>query len=116
MSVFQFVRQHKALSLAFLLATVVTIFFLIRTTVSFVYWSNPDYVDQPIAGWMTPLYVSKSWDLPPDVVANALSLERSFGVGRTTLDQIADQQGRDLEALIRDFSIAVETFRTNADE
>lgn len=116
MSVRQFIRQYKALSFAFALALVVTILFLIRTTVSVIYWSDPDHVDQPFAGWMTPLYVSKSWNVPPEVVANGLSLERGFGVGRTTLDRIAAEQERDLDALVRDLEIAIETFRDTIDD
>ncbi len=113
---FQFVRRHKALSLAFSVAFILTLVFLFRLTASAVYWSDPQRVDQPLAGWMTPRYVSRSWSVPPDIVAGILELERNGGAGRTTLDQIADMQNCDFDALVIELETAIRAFRKNRDE
>ncbi|NNE78872.1 MAG: hypothetical protein HKN18_01245 [Silicimonas sp.] len=112
----QFVKQHKWLSFAFALAFVITLVFLIRLTASVVYWSDPRHVDQTIAGWMTPRYVSRSWSVPPEVIAEALDLERSGVMGRTTLDRIAAQKNLSFEALVKDLNSAIGTFRGSLDE
>ena len=116
MDMLQFVKQHKALSLAFALAIIATLVFGARLTASMIYWSDPEHIDQPLAGWMTPRYLSKSWGVPPDVVATALTLERSGGEGRKTLAQIARQKDQDLDTLILDVTSAIEAFRNTPDE
>jgi hypothetical protein len=67
-------RAAPFLTLAFAGALVLTIWFAGRFVAQAVYWSDPAHLDQPIAGWMTPGYVARSWDVPPEVVAPALSL------------------------------------------
>lgn len=112
----QFIRRHKALSFAFSIAFVLTFVFLFRLTASAVYWSDPLHVDQPIAGWMTPRYVSKSWSVPPEIVANVLGLEKDGGARRITLDQIANKQKREFDSVVSDLDSAIAAFRKIQDE
>lgn len=113
---FQFVRRHKALSFAFFVGCLLTFMFLVRFTASVVIWSDPARMDQPIAGWMTPRYVAKSWEVPPDVVAAALGLERGGSARRATLDHIADLQERNFDDLVQALESEIEAFRANVNE
>lgn len=110
-----FVRHHLGLSLAFLLACLLTVVFLVRLIVATVVWSNPDNLDQPIAGWMTPRYVVKSWQVAPEVVAGALDLKGAAAGRMVTLDEIAARQGRPLDDLLRDLDAAIARSRGQGD-
>lgn len=112
----QFLKQHVFLSLAFAAALLLTLVFLVRFTVSTVVWSDPDRLDQPIAGWMTPRYVSRSWQMPPEVVAGALGLEKDGSGRRLTLEEISIEQDRDLEELVQDLEAAISDARDRGDE
>jgi len=112
---FQFIRSHALLSAAFALALAATLFFLGRFVVSTAVWSNPELREQPVAGWMTPRYVTKSWRVSPEVVAAALSLEMDGTGRRITLEEIAASQGRSLEDLIQTLETALRDARSVTD-
>ena len=63
------------------------------------YFSDPAHREQPLAAWMSPRYVAKSWGLPPEVVADVMQLTPDHR--RITLDQVAERQGISLEELQR---------------
>lgn len=96
---------------AFLAVSALAVFFAIRTVTMAVYWSDERHLDQPLAGWMTPRYVSRSWDLPPDIVAGALQLDRTEKPGRQTLADIARDRGVPLDALIAALKTAIRAHR-----
>ena len=85
-------RQHKALFLAFSLAALVTVFFLIRAVVFFVYWSDPAHRNLPLEAWMTPRYIAYSYDLPLEDVGELLGIEAGAEF-RPPLESIARKQG-----------------------
>ena len=72
-------REHRLVFLAFVAALALTALFTIRAAVFAVYWTDPAHRDQAIEGWMTPRYVAHSWDLPRDVVGEALGLDPGGG-------------------------------------
>ena len=111
-----FLRKHPRLSLAFVLAILATLFFLVQFTISSVRWSDADRLDQPIAAWMTPRYVSRSWNVPGSVVANAVGLDMDGTGRRITLEELADMQGRDLEDLMRALDAAIAFARAGSDD
>jgi len=63
------------------------------------YFSDPAHREQPLAGWMSPRYVAKSWGLPPEVVADVMKL--APGHRHTTLDQVAARQNITVDELQR---------------
>jgi len=63
------------------------------------YFSDPAHREQPLAGWMSPRYVAKSWGLPPEVVADVMQLTPDHR--RITLDEVAARAGISLEELQR---------------
>ena len=109
-------KRHTILRLAFIAMFAVTLFFAFRLTVSTIVWSNPDRIDQAIAGWMTPRYIAKSWQLPAEVIAEALGLSLDGTGRRVTLAEIADLQGRDLGDLIRDLEAAINASRAGSND
>jgi hypothetical protein len=61
-------RQRPFLVSAFVLATLLTLFFGGRLVVQAVYWSNPAHHNQEVQGWMTAGYIARSWHLKgPDL-------------------------------------------------
>jgi hypothetical protein len=91
-------RRHRLLTIAFLLAGALTAYFAVRLAASWIYWNDPAHRDVEIAGWMTPRYVAHSWRLPPELVADALDLERRAGRPLTLAD-IAAERGLTVEEL-----------------
>ncbi|MHA6326346.1 hypothetical protein [Roseivivax sp. CAU 1753] len=112
----QFIRNHALLSTGFAVSLAVTLVFLVRLIVSTVVWSDPDLIRQPIAGWMTPRYVAKSWQVPPDTVATALGLDKDRTGRRLTLEEIAAAQGRSLDALRLTLEAALQASRDDTDD
>lgn len=95
---------------AFVLAIALTLFFGIRMIMGAIYWADPRHIDQPIAGWMSPGYVSMSWQVPREVVADALTLEP--GAGRPPrLEDLAEQRGVPLETLAAQIEAAIQAHR-----
>ena len=47
----------------------------------------------PVAAWMTPRYVSRSWGLPPGTLWDALELPRDLPRGPIRLAEIAEEKG-----------------------
>jgi hypothetical protein len=103
-------QRHRWLLLGFLAALALTLFFAGRAAVFAVYWSQ--HRDEAIAGWMTPGYIAHSWQLPPEVMGEALGLAREDGEGRRlTLAEIADDRGVPVETLASEIEAAIVAFR-----
>lgn len=91
-------REHRSLFLAFSTALAVTVFFAARMVFFTIYWADPAHHDQPLEGWMTPRYVAHSYDLPPELVREALELEPEIGK-RRTLAEIARESNLTLDEI-----------------
>lgn len=102
---------RRGFKLLLVLAVVAMLFFGIRLTMMAVMWHTPSTLQDPIAGWMTPRYVSRSWQVPPDIVAAALALEPDGNGRRVTLTELAEEQGVDLDTLIGTLTAAVAAYQ-----
>ncbi|MDE9448886.1 hypothetical protein J3R80_00200 [Aliiroseovarius sp. Z3] len=91
-----------------------SVFFGVRTTTSWIYWTDPAHIDQPIEGWMTPRYVAMSWDVPRDVMMNALRIDRPED-GPPNLARLAEARGVTLDALIAEIEAAIAAHRAAPD-
>ncbi|WP_296424819.1 hypothetical protein [Yoonia sp.] len=111
-----FTRRHRTairrlLITVLALALLGTTFFAVRLTTATAVWTDPARQFEPIAGWMTPRYVAMSWQVPPEVVGAALSLEQD-GMGRKiTLAELADLRGVPLHSLTGDLTTAIAAYR-----
>jgi hypothetical protein len=104
-------RAHRWLLLGFLAAVALALFFGVRAVVFSVYWAG--HRDEAIAGWMTPRYVAMSWDVPPEVVGEALSLPRDGTGRRVTLTEVAAAQGVSVGALAGELAGAIAAYRAD---
>ncbi|MCK0143540.1 hypothetical protein [Aliiroseovarius sp. F20344] len=89
------------------------VFFGARSITSWIYWNDPAHIDQPIAGWMTPRYVAYSWQVPRDVMLEALALGDNDPKGRN-LKRLAEIKGMSVEYLIKEIELAIANHRTNS--
>ncbi len=103
-------RDHKLLTIAFLLAGTLTTFFAVRLVASWIYWNDPAHRDLDIAGWMTPRYVAHSWRLPPEILAETLDLGPPAG-SPPTIAELAAERGVTVEDLARQIEAAAEAHR-----
>lgn len=106
-------RDNKALLAGFVLALAVMLFFAVRTTMFWIYWADPAHRNQAIEPWMTPRYVAHSWDVPPQVVGEALGLES--GGPRITMADLAAREGISLDALVERVMAAILAHRAARD-
>ncbi len=101
------------LSIAFVLALALTVFFGVRMTRTAIYWADPRHTDQAIAGWMSPGYVAMSWSIPRDAMVEMIGQQPGNGRPQP-LDRIAAERGRPLETLIAEIEAAIQTYRDTA--
>lgn len=107
-------RARPLLTAGFVIALAATGFFAVRLALFTLYWSDPSHAAQPIAGWMTPGYVAKSWDVPRNVVGNALGLPPEPGQPRKTLNDLARDRGLQTSELIAALEAAIAAHRARA--
>ncbi len=100
-------RHNRLLVLAFLVALSLAVFFglgALRHAHDF-----KTIPDQTIQGWMTPRYVSHSWDLPRDTMIETLDLQPESG--RFTLEELAEDRGIPVAVLIERIEAAITRHR-----
>ena len=106
-------REHRLLVLGFVLLLALSIFFAvgaIRQARDF------DVAqEQPIAPWMTPRYVARSWDVPRETMMEILGLEAG-NPRRRTLADIAAEQGVTVEDYIARIEAGIAAFRAGRGE
>lgn len=56
--------------------------------------------NQPVASWMTPRYISRSWRIPPGDVIEALKSPRPAPDGPMSLRELAEFRGVPLEQVL----------------
>lgn len=80
---------------------VVALAFLVWFATAFVrealYFSDPAHQQQDLALWMSPRYVGKSWDLPPEVIVQTMELDADNA--QPTLKEVTADLGISLEEL-----------------
>lgn len=101
-------RTNRLLVIAFAVALSLTIIFGVRTAAFYIYWSAHQNV--PVAGWMSPGYVAKSYRVDVEVVRAALGLDLQSR-DRRPIGRIAAERSLPVEQLIRDVNEAIEAAR-----
>lgn len=91
--------QHRVLLLLFCLLLGASGLFGFKTVRAALYWADPAHKEQPLAGWMTPRYVARSYDLPPEYLDEALFLDPQQAPRRISLDEIATRNSVTLDDL-----------------
>lgn len=90
-------RRRPGLALGLLVALMLAGFFLVRSVAVLSGW-GPD-PERPVEGWMTPRYLVRIYDLPPDLVAETLGIAAG-SAPREPLEAIARRRGIPLADLL----------------
>lgn len=101
-------ERHRLVLLMFAGSLVLTAFFIVRMIVFTVHWSDPLNRDLAIEGWMPVRYVAQSWDVPPEVLGQALEL--TPGV-RMTVSDIANERSTDVATIRAELMAAIAAWR-----
>ena len=107
---------RRALLAVLALALIGTLIFAVRLATSTALWRDPPQPNEPIAGWMTPRYVARSWDVPPEVIAAALALEHDGSGRKITLAELAAQRGTDPATLTAELTLAITAYREQSND
>ncbi len=108
-------HRHRLLLSAFVLTTLIALFFATRFLISVLYWSDPAHRNQPLEGWMTIGYVAHSYDVPRDRLTEILQLappDDKDRKARPSLERIARDRGQTLDALKAEIHAAILTLRS----
>lgn len=89
-------------------------FVAVRTAAFWIYWSDPAHREQAIEGWMTPGYIAHSWQVPREVVLEALDAPVPGPNGPMTLQELAASNGVTVEELIAAAEAAIAEFQVRA--
>lgn len=103
--------RNRLLTFAFGLALVLVLAFGVRVATGWLGWRGQS--DPPLADWMPMGYVARSWDIPREVLAEALGIPPG-SAPRRTLAQIAADRGETPEALIARIEAAIAAHRAAA--
>lgn len=98
------------------MALVGMVFFALRLSMAASVWQIPAAHDDPLAGWMTPRYIVRSWDIPPEILAHALGLDPDGSGRRVTLSELAIEQGTDLDRLIADIDTTIAAYKAQQND
>lgn len=89
-------KEHRLLCLAFSAAVAVTSLFLIRAVFGMLYWADPKHQDRELEPWMTPRYISMSYQLPRIEVLEALGIKEGEVFRPMTLRKISAHTGAEI--------------------
>ncbi len=103
-------RDAPYLTVGLGLSLLVAAVFAVRLMLGVLYWSDPRHQDMPIAPWMSPRFVALSWDVPPEVVREALDLTREEA-RPGPLKELASRRGVPVDVLIRDLEASITRHR-----
>ena len=94
-------RDHPYAALGFLLAVVVTLFFLGRMVSTALYWHDPAHHNESVKPWMTVGYIAKSWHVDPRQIDQMAGFPGPRDHGPWTMRQIAEQRGVPVDVIIK---------------
>lgn len=104
-------RPHTLLRLAFFLTLFLALAFALRLGVGIVYWNANQA--RPIEAWMPVGYVARSWEVPAEVLAEALGIEPGT-LPRQSLERIASQQGMPVSEAVARLQAAIDAYQSTS--
>ena len=84
-------QKHRLLLVGFSLASMVTLFFLVRFSLSLFYWSN--HQDTQIEAWMPVGYIARSYDVDRDWLMQQTGLPAEQYRPRLSIEDAARNAG-----------------------
>jgi hypothetical protein len=101
-------NRHRILVSMFAAAAALTLFFLVRMIVVTIHWSDPGNHDLAIEAWMPVRYVAYSWDVPPEVIGEALGIATRANM---TIADIAKSRNSDVATISDEVMAAIAVWR-----
>jgi hypothetical protein len=108
-------QNHPFAVSGFVLATAVTLFFIVRIIVSALYWANPAHHNETVKPWMTVGYIAKSWDLDPRQIDALAGLPGPEVHGPWTIREIAEARGVPVQQVIDQVNATLAELRSQND-
>lgn len=108
-------RSHRVLFIVFLVALSLTVLFFVRTIVFTLHWADPAHQEQAIEGWMPIRYVARSWDVPPEVLVEALDLTAGERP-RLTVAEIAAERNESVAEIAASLRTAIVGYRDDLND
>ncbi len=96
----QLFKNHPFAATGFLLATAITLFFIVRIVTSAIYWADPAHHNETVKPWMTVGYIAKSWGLDPREIDILAGLPTPKDHGPWTIKEIALARGVEVQVVI----------------
>jgi hypothetical protein len=96
--------RRAPLKLAFIVTMVLALGFALRLAIGVLYWDANQA--RTIEAWMPIGYVARSWEIPPNILAEALGVEPG-ALPRESLERIAAQQNLPVSEVIARLEAAI---------
>lgn len=109
----RFWQAAPVATVVLVIALAAAVVFGARTVAFTIYWHDPAHRQQQIAGWMPPGYVARSWQVPTEVVLDAIG-EPNL-TGRTSLAEIARRRGVPLDTMVSEIETAVARYHATGE-
>lgn len=106
-------RRHPVLAAGLAAMLALTLAFALRLGFVAGYWSGTPPRDPTIEAWMPVGYIARSWDVPREVLAEALGIAPGSSP-RQSIGRIAGDQGESAEVLIVRIDAAIRAYRQAA--
>jgi hypothetical protein len=107
----QFAILHWLPLSGFLVSAGLALYFGFTFMADAIYFNDPRHKDSDLQGWMTPRYVTLSYDIPMTLVLDALGLDESVIGKGLRLEDIASDQGSSLQELTENIRAKADAYR-----
>lgn len=107
----RFAKSHWLAITGFLLSATIALFFGFTFMANAIYFNDPKHQDEALKDWMTPRYIVLSYDIPREIVADALGLDADNKGKRIRLLDIAKAQNLTIEQLTEKIRNVAQTYR-----
>jgi hypothetical protein len=109
-----FLKRHWMPVAGFFLSTGLAIFFGVTFLAEAIYFNDPRHRDVALQGWMTPHYLELSYDVPRQVIDEALGLDETDRETRLRLRSIALDRDMTMPEITERVRAAVDAHRQDS--
>lgn len=106
-----FAKRHWLPIAGFCISAVLAVWFGFTFLASAIYFNDPRHQDEALKGWMTPRYIVLSYELPREVVFDALAIEIENKGRPPRMENIAADQDVSLDELTKRVRAVADQYR-----
>lgn len=107
----RFAKSHWLSIFGFLISVAIALIFGFTFMANAIYFNDPKHQDEALKDWMTPRYIVLSYDIPRDIVADALGLDDDDRGKRIRLQDVAKAQNLTIQELTEKIQNIAQTYR-----